>query len=578
MKTTIVFVLLVGATFFQQNAYSFEQVPDTAKANRSSKQDSAQYLMNLVKDAAEMVKKDGIAAFEEFRKPGSRWRQGETYIFVLDKEGNMLVHTDPEMENKNQLDLKDVNGKPIIRGLLSAASALPDKQEGWFHYQWPTPDGFLPRWKSSFVKAVSSPEGKEYIIGSGMYTDRMEKEFLTHMVDEAVAEIETKGKAAFKDFYDPAGPFLIKDTYIFVMDTSGVELVNPAFKNLEGRNLMDLKDTENKFLVKGMFKTVKKDTAGWVEYMWPKPGDNLSTQKSAYVKKAQLDDNWVLVGAGVYLADAPKTALKREEITPFDLKNFVTDAAVKLEKEGEKAFPDFRRKESQWFEGDKYLFVWDLDGKRIFHAANPSIEGEVVDGTTDALDRPYGKMFLETASSPTGEGWVHYVYPEPGDIFPAWKSSYIKKVTFPSGKEHLVGSGIYNMKMDEILIEDMVEQAAALIKEQGREAFDVLRDKKGPFYFMDTYIFVTSPEGTELVNPAQPTLEGRNLIDLKDLKGDLTVKKEIDLAMDKGSGWLEMTWFKPGTNTPAPKMTFVKKAEANGETLIVGSGYYPDKN
>ncbi|SDL09405.1 Cache domain-containing protein [Salinimicrobium catena] len=578
MKTTIVFVLLVGATFFQQNAYSFEQVPDTAKANRSSKQDSAQYLMNLVKDAAEMVKKDGTAAFEEFRKPGSRWRQGETYIFVLDKEGNMLVHTDPEMENKNQLDLKDVNGKPIIRGLLSAASALPDKQEGWFHYQWPTPEGLLPRWKSSFVKAVSSPEGKEYIIGSGMYTDRMEKEFVTHMVDEAVAEIEIKGKAAFKDFYDPAGPFLIKDTYIFVMDTSGVELVNPAFKNLEGRNLMDLKDTENKFLVKEMFKTVKKDTAGWVNYMWPKPGDNLSTQKSAYVKKAQLDDNWVLVGAGVYLADAPKTALKREEITPFDLKNFVTDAAVKLEKEGEKAFPDFRRKESQWFEGDKYLFVWDLDGKRIFHAANPSIEGEVVDGTTDAMDRPYGKMFLETASSPTGEGWVHYVYPEPGDIFPAWKSSYIKKVTFPSGKEHLVGSGIYNMKMDETLIEDMVEQAAALIKEQGRKAFDVLRDKKGPFYFMDTYIFVTSPEGTELVNPAQPTLEGRNLIDLKDLKGDLTVKKEIDLAMDKGSGWLEMTWFKPGTNTPAPKMTFVKKAEANGETFIVGSGYYPDKN
>ena len=231
-----------------------------------------------------------------------------------------------------------------------------------------------------------------------------------------------------------------------------------------------------------------------------------------------------------------------------------------------------------WWTIDKYLFVGDLEGKRIFHAANPSIEGEVIDGTTDALGRPYGKMFLETASSPAGEGWVHYMYPEPGDIFPAWKSSYIKRVTFPSGKDYLVGSGIYNMKMDEFFIEDMVEQAAALIENRGREAFDVLRNKKGPFYFMDTYIFVTGPNGTELVNPAQPTLEGRNLIDLKDLDGNQVVKNEIDLAMEKGSGWLEMSWFKPGTNTPAPKMTFVKKAEANGETFIVGSGYYPDKN
>jgi len=151
-------------------------------------------------------------------------------------------------------------------------------------------------------------------------------------------------------------------------------------------------------------------------------------------------------------------------------------------------------------------------------------------------------------------------------------------VTFPSGQDYLVGSGIYNMKMDEFFIEDMVDQAAALIEDKGRAAFEVLRDKKGPFYFMDTYIFVSSPDGTELVNPALPSLEGRNLIDMKDLDGNPVVKNEIDLAMNKGSGWLEMSWFKPGTNTPAPKMTFVKKAKANGETFIVGSGYYPEEN
>lgn len=579
MKTTIILVLSMGTWFNQGDVLksdSAQKVASTVTAV-DVKKDSTQQLMKLVRDAGELVRSQGEAAFKEFRKPGSRWRQGETYIFVIDRQGNMIVHADPEMENKNQIDLKDINGKPIIRGLIRAATAHPEKQEGWYHYEWPMPDKILPRWKSSFVEVVKTPEGKEYIIGSGMYNDQMEKEFVTDLVDDAVTQIEKSGKAAFKDFYDPTGPFLVKDTYIFVMDTSGVELVNPAFRNLEGRSLMNVKDTEGKLMVKEMFEAIEKDSAAWINYMWPKPGDNLSTQKSAYVKKAKMDDTWVLVGAGVYLANAPRVTAKNKGITPNDLKNFVKSAAAKLEKEGEKAFPDFRKKDSQWYKGDKYLFVWDLNGKRVFHAADPSIEGDTVDGTKDALGRPYGKMFLETASSPAGEGWVHYMYPEPGDIFPTWKSSYIQRVTFPSGEKYLVGSGIYNMKMDKVLIEDMVNQATTLIENNGRKAFDELRNKKGPYYFMDTYIFITSPDGKELVNPAQPTLEGQNLIHMKDLQEKQVVQQEIDLAMQKGSGWVEASWFKPGTNDPAPKMTFVKKVAANGETFIVGSGYYPDK-
>lgn len=584
MRTYIFFGLITGALFFQnapvnaQNHGGPEQpagIPATGV--EFTDQDSTNYVKSLVRDAAQMLRTQGEAAFEEFRKPESRWRKGDTYIFILDKEGNMLLHPDPEMENKNQLELKDVNGKPIIRGLLAAATALPEKQEGWFHYQWPEPHGLLPRWKSSFVQLVQSPGGKEYVIGSGMYNDHMDKEFVTDMLEDAARHIEKEGKAAFEKFYDPTGPFLVKDTYIFVLDTTGVELVNPGFRNLEGRNLMDLKDSEGKLLVQEMFQVVEKDSSAWIAYMWPKPGDNRSTQKSTYLRKVPLGDSWVLIGAGVYLADAPRAASKRKEITPLELKNFVTDAAAKLEEEGEKAFPEFRTKDSHWYDGDQYLFIWNLDGKRIFHAADPSLEGKIVNGTRDAQGRPYGKMFLETASSKPGKGWVHYMFPEPGDIFPTWKSSYIQRVTFPSGEDHLVGSGIYNMKMDEFLIEEMVHQAAALIEDQGREAFDLLRDKKGPFYFMDTYIFVTSPDGTELVNPALPSLEGKNLIDMKDLKGNFVVKDEIDIAMEKGSGWLEMSWFKPGTNTLATKMTFVKRARSNGETFIVGSGYYPEK-
>lgn len=534
-------------------------------------------LVKLVNDAADKVLTQGEAAFNDFSKAGSRWRQEETYIFVLDPEGNMLVHPDKEMEGKNQLDLKDVNGKPIIRGLINAATVDPEKPEGWYHYEWPVPGGLLPRWKSSFVRFVTAPSGKSYIVGSGMYNDRMERAFVVDSVENAVHQIEKEGKSAFKLFYDPKGPYIAKDSYIFITDNNGNELVNPAFPNLEGRNLMDVQDTDGKYLVREMISVVETNGSGWVDYMWPKPGDSISTRKSTYVSKAKMGDQWIMVGSGVYLADAPKAKPAEDKMNASELMELVRDGADILEKKGKTAYPEFREKGSRWFHDDTYFFVWDMNGTRVFHAANPEGEGKNMRALKDIKGRPIGKMILDTGKSPAGEGWIHYMYPEPGDIFPTWKSTFVKRVTFPSGKKYIIGCGIYNMEMNKSFIEDVVDRAAKLVSETGRNSFSKLRDKTGPFVFMDTYVFVIAPDGTELVNPVQPSIEGRNLMDMKDLKGNEVVREEIDAAMEHGTAWLDMYWFKPGENTPALKKTYVRKVSSGDGVFIVGSGYYPDE-
>lgn len=531
-------------------------------------------LVTFVNDASALVRTRGEEAFHELSKDGSRWRQGETYIFVLDPEGNMLVHPDPALEGKNVLNLKDVNGKPIIRGLIGAATTFAEKPEGWYHYQWPVPDGLLPRWKSSFVRLVTTPFGKRYIVGSGIYNDRMERAFVEDAVIDAVGQIEKSWEAAFPLLRDPSGPFIAKDAYVFVLDMEGGCLVHPAFPNLEGNNLFEVQDTQGKYLVREMLDLVQTQGSGWVDYMWPKPGESLSTQKSTFVSKARLGDRWVLVGCGVYLADAPKETPTAEKMTASELMDLVHEGAAVFEAQGEKAYPEFRKKGSKWFRDDTYFFVWTLDGMRVFHAANPAGEGRDMSGLKDIVDRPIGRMFLDVAAGPSGEGWIHYMYPLPGGILPAWKSTFIQRVTFPSGKPHLVGCGVYNMRMDKPMIEDVVNRAATLIEEQGRKAFERLRDKTGPFVFMDTYVFVQTPDGTELVNPLQPSLEGRNLIDLEDLEGNKVIKHQNAIAMKEGSAWLELQWYKPGDNTPARKQTYVRKVESAGETFIVGSGIY----
>lgn len=550
------------------------KVQTAANSGQSYQYEETRELVALVTDAAELLRSNGEEAFSDFRVSGSRWRQDESYIFVLDPEGNMRVHPDPALEGKNQLDLKDINGKPIIRGLIDAAMTVPGKPEGWYHYEWPVPGGLLPRWKSSYVRLVTSPSGKNYVVGSGMYNDRLEKSFVVDAVKNAVGQIEKHGAAAFPIFHDRTGPFIAKNEYIFVFDMNGVELVLPPFPNLEGRNLLDMRDTQGKQPIREMLELVQARGAGWVDYMWPKPGESVSTQKSAYVTKAKMGDQWVLVGSGLYLADAPKAAPVARTMTAPELITLVRDGTAVFKKRGEKAYPEFREQGSKWFRDDTYFFVWTMDGTRVFHAANPEGEGRNVSDLKDILGRPIGQMILDAVKNPSGEGWIHYLYPEPGNVFPTWKSTFLKRVTFPSGKPHIIGCGIYNMQMDKAFIEDVVNRAATLISERGKEAFGQLRDKKGPFVFMDTYVFVDAPDGTELVNPVFPSLEGRNLIGLKDLKGKAVIRDEIAAAMKDGSAWLDLYWYKPGQNTPARKQTFVRKVQSGEDTYIVGSGLY----
>jgi signal transduction histidine kinase len=559
--TTLLFLICCSVGAAEEN-YEFKETKN---------------LVTLVNNAAELVKSKGESAFSELAKDGSTWRKKDIYVFVLDPQGQMLVHPDPTLRGKNTLDLKDINGRPIIKGLIEAVTTLPTKPEGWYHYQWPIPGQMQPSWKSSFVKLVKVPSGKTYVIGSGMYNERMEKSFVKDAVKDAVGLIEKQGTDAFVSFHDQTGRFRSKDSYIFVMDSNGMDLVNPAFPNLEGRNLLNMQDTNKKLLVKEMLKVANAKGSGWVNYMWPKPGDSVPTQKSTYVEKVKFKNQWLVVGSGVYLADAPMAKRPVAELTGPELVKLVREAATLLEQDGEKAYEQFRKKGSKWYKGDTYFFVWNMDGVRALHAADPSLEGKNGRSEKDIQGRPYGEMFLQATSNSTGEGWSHYMYPYPNQVFPAWKSAFLKKITLPSGKKQIIGSASYHMQMDEAMIEDVVNRASELIKANGIAAFDELRDKKGPFYFMDVYVFVENPKGLGLVNPAQPYLEGKNLADLKDARGNTVVKDYIAAAMKNGKAWTQYYWYRPGESEPTLKRTFVRKVQSGKDTYIVGSGMYVDE-
>ncbi|PKN05870.1 MAG: hypothetical protein CVU72_07375, partial [Deltaproteobacteria bacterium HGW-Deltaproteobacteria-7] len=173
-------------------------------------------VLSIVNEASQAVAQKGEAAFAEFRKKGSKWLHDDTYVFVIDTQGNVILNpARPELEGKNQLNLKDAVGKPFIKWFIKEVTDYPGKTQGWSHYVWFKPGQEIASWKTSFIKHVKAPSGKGYIVGSGLYEMRPEKAFVVDIVDEAAYLVSKEGRDAFAILRDKRGEFNYLTTYVF---------------------------------------------------------------------------------------------------------------------------------------------------------------------------------------------------------------------------------------------------------------------------------------------------------------------------------------------------------------------------
>jgi signal transduction histidine kinase len=77
-------------------------------------------------------------------------------------------------------------------------------------------------------------------------------------------------------------------------------LLNPAFPKREGTNVHGDKDANGKLFHDEFMKVIHTRGAGWVDYMFPKPGQTQLSQKWSYVKAVKMDGTTGLIGAGFY--------------------------------------------------------------------------------------------------------------------------------------------------------------------------------------------------------------------------------------------------------------------------------------
>lgn len=124
---------------------------------------------------------------------------------------------------------------------------------------------------------------------------------LVALVNQAVQLIHTDGENAFERFAKKGTMWRESDQYLFVGDTAGNMLFNGGDRSLEGQNLFDTKDANGKFFTQAFIETVTTRGSGWVDYMWPKPGQETPERKMSYLREAKLGDKTLFVGAGFYV-------------------------------------------------------------------------------------------------------------------------------------------------------------------------------------------------------------------------------------------------------------------------------------
>jgi cytochrome c len=104
-------------------------------------------------------------------------------------------------------------------------------------------------------------------------------------------------QATFKSVSDKSTTeFHDRDLYPFIYDMKGICVAHGARPALIGKNLIDLKDQDGKYLIREMIKISEGAGTGWVDYKWPNPITNKIEDKSSYIEKM---GNY-FVGVGIY--------------------------------------------------------------------------------------------------------------------------------------------------------------------------------------------------------------------------------------------------------------------------------------
>jgi methyl-accepting chemotaxis protein len=220
---------------------------------------------------------------------GAMRYNGSDYLWINDMGPRMVMHPiKPALNGKDLSGFKDPDGKTLF---VEFVNVCRDKGEGTVDYLWPKPGHDAPVAKLSYVKWFKP---WNWVIGTGVYLEAAEQRFMED-AKQAIAQLR----------YGPRG----KD-YFWINDMAPRMIMHPIKPELDGKDLSGSQDPNGKKLFVEFVDVCRDKGEGFVDYMWPIPGQDAPVPKLSYVK---LFEPWGwIVGTGIYLDDVEQAVTSKE--------------------------------------------------------------------------------------------------------------------------------------------------------------------------------------------------------------------------------------------------------------------------
>ncbi|MCG8620098.1 MAG: cache domain-containing protein [Desulfobacterales bacterium] len=215
--------------------------------------------------------------------------------------------------------------------------------------------------------------------------------------------------------------------YYFAEDMAGTELINRNNPELEGQNLMAVRDSKGKYIMRDFIRVVQSPAGeGFSTYHWNKPdAPGVLVPKISYVKHFKPLD-WV-IGNGKYVAD--EEDIIKAEVLAY-LENFV-------------------------FGNGNYIFAGTFDGVSL----TGSLKGKNLREAQDATGFRFVDAFIKAARA--GGGFVRYVSSRKEEDAPSDKIAYAMPVR---DWNWYIGTGVYVDTVESRILKKQKELKAATIR------------------------------------------------------------------------------------------------------------------
>ncbi len=223
----------------------------------------------------------------------------------------------------------------------------------------------------------------------------------------------------------------------------------------------------------------------------------------------------------------------QQEITSQDKQNFIREFVRLYRYDG----------------GTGYFFI-NRNTKCVLHPIQPTLEGQDLVDLKDTDGKYFIREFVKLCKT-RNEGFISYKWLNPTSRKIEDKLTYI---FYFAPLDWIIGTGVY---FDEIT------------RQKQKEALEYVANLR---YGEDEYFFISNYDSVLI---SHPSLQGRDMSEVRDPEGILIVPPMVQIARKQGQGFHSYSWNKlKGTDQLYKKLTFSKHIP--DWEWIIGSGLYLD--